>query len=122
MLPIVVVLLFVVVGGMNFLAKNDLKNHGVIVNAKIIEYLPPGKAMSDANYRCEFIYKGEIKRLISQSRIRLNKSSHEGQYFPALYSEKYDELRILMTPEDFDEFGIIYPDSLLNKVIDVQAN
>lgn len=116
---LIVVILLCSVVIKNCISSNSLKKEGIIVNVKILEYLPPGKSMSEANYLCQFSYQGEIKKLISQSRIRHNKSSYEGQYFPALYSDKYNELRILMKPEDFEEFGLNFPDSLLNRVIDI---
>ena len=80
--------------------------------------MPPGKSMSYALYKCEFNYEGISKILISQSSIEKNIRSYVGQYFPALYSKKYDELRILMRQEDFKEFGIVYPDSLIVRIND----
>jgi translation elongation factor P/translation initiation factor 5A len=103
-----------------FLSQNcrtkDLKTNGKVVNVKIIEMLPAGKAGVPCSYRCEFIYNEKLKNLISSSRVRFNKAFYVGQYFPAMYSEKTGALRILMTSEDFEEFNITYPDSLLNRV------
>lgn len=104
---------------MNLQKSYSLKQNGEIVTVKITESLSPGKGGIYANYRCEFTYKKEVKNLVSQSRIRHNRSSYEGQYFPAMYSSTSDAIRLLMKPEDFEEFGISYPDSLLNRVIDI---
>jgi translation elongation factor P/translation initiation factor 5A len=98
---------------------NDLKSNGKLVSVKIIEYLPPGKAMNFANYKCSFLFNNNSKELISQSRIQSNRIAYVGQYFPAMYSEKTDAIRVLMTSEDFEEFNIPYPDSLLNRVFPV---
>lgn len=112
--------IYVVVGVTSLVCScgaKDLKENGQVINVKIVDYLPPGKSMSQANYRCEFVYNGEVKNLISQSSIRHNKSLYVGEYFPAMYSPKTDAIRILMLPEDFSEFNIPYPDSLLSRVI-----
>ncbi|MBC7934128.1 MAG: hypothetical protein H7Y86_02035 [Rhizobacter sp.] len=87
-------------------AERDLKKNGKIVQALITEYLPPGKSMSEANYRCEFKYKGKIKSLISESRIRYRQRSYVGKTFPAIYSAKYDFVRLLLTSDDALEFDI----------------
>lgn len=100
-------------------SEKDIKKNGVLITTKIVEYLPPGKSMNYANYSCEFSYNGQLKRLTSKSRIQYNRTSFIGSYFPAMYSAKSDAIRILMKPEDFEEFGIPYPDSLLNQVIDL---
>jgi translation elongation factor P/translation initiation factor 5A len=105
----------------NCFSARDLKTNGVLVDVRIIEYLPPGKAMSYANYRCEFIYKGEMKKLVSSSNVKYRREFYVGQNFPAMYSEKYDVVRVLMKSEDFEEFNLPFPDSLIYRVIDMPS-
>ena len=95
---------------------NDLKQNGVIVNVRIMELLGPTKRRCyDPSFRCEFEYKKEHKNLISPSSIRKDAYSYVGQLYPALYSEKTNTLRLLLTEEDFQEYDQKYPDSLLKK-------
>lgn len=97
---------------------NDLKDNGKVITVKIIERLLPAKGGVSPSFRCEFTYNEQVKVLISPSSITHNKKSYVGSYFPAIYSPKSDAIRILMKSEDFEEFGIPYPDSLLYKVND----
>ena len=100
----------------------DLEKNGVIVNAKILERMSPGKSMQQARFKCEFFYKEQKKILFSTSNIRYTKERFEGEYFPALYSEKFDVLHILMTSDDFEEINLKIPDSLIFRVIDIRPD
>lgn len=98
-------------------ATNDLKTNGVIVNARIIDFLGSGQGGSGANpdYLCEFTYKNEDKRMISTSRVKERGSSYVGKTYPAIYSEKTNTLVLLMFEEDFEYYNRAYPDTLINK-------
>ena len=115
---VVVLLLFIYVGIETYLSKSDLRDKGIKVNVKIIEAIFPTHGGGNGSYgfRCVFVYNGEQKKLISASRIKIRASSYIGQTFPALYSKKYDELRLLMTQEDFEEFNLEFPDSMVHRV------
>lgn len=93
----------------------DLKRNGIVVNAKILEVLKPPKGMAYRNFRCEFEFGGEIKSEISPSSIHTNSSYYVGKIYPALYSQRTNTLRILITIDDYAELGLEYPDSLFRK-------
>lgn len=116
---VLVSVIFISVFFKNCVTKKGLREKGVIVNVKIIELLPAGKAGVPCSYVCQFNYKGEILNLTSISSIRNKKNSFVGRYFPAIYLEGSNAIRILMKPDDFEDFGIAYPDSLINRVIDI---
>ncbi len=100
----------------NKLEKLDIKKNGIVVQVKIIDYIPPGKGGRRAQYKCIFEFDKIKKILISQSTIKSNRYFYLKKQFPALYSVKYDAIRLLMTPEDFAEFNLPFPDSLYNKI------
>jgi hypothetical protein len=108
-----VIALFIFIGIQNKIETNDLKSHGIIVNVRIMEFIS-GKS-GYGSYTCEFFYKGVKKDLISSSNITNHFTYYIGEMFPAIYSEKYEVLRILMIGKDFEEFGLKFPDSLLNR-------
>ncbi len=56
-----------------------------MVTATITDFLGSGKGGSGDNpsYRCEFLYKGEHKSLISQSSVKSKTLSYLGKTFPA---------------------------------------
>lgn len=97
---------------------NDLKDNGVIVNAKIIEVLAPPKGGVNVSFRCEFNHNGVLKKLISASNIRTKPSTYIGHIYPALYSEKSDKIRLLLTEEDYKEYNQQYSDSQIKKYIE----
>ena len=114
LIPISIVLIFVYFGIQNFQATNDLKKNGIMVNATITEWLGSSKGGSgdNPNYRCEFTYKGGRKSLISQSSVKSKTLSYIGNTYPALYSEKTNTVRLLMSEEDYKAYNRKYPDSL----------
>src|SRR5688572_20150039 len=117
LIPFLVVLIFITVGVQHRLANNDLEKNGMIVNATIVEYLGSTKGGSGANpsFKCSFPYKGHLQSLITSSSVKENAFSYIGKSYPALYSERTNTLRLLMTPEDFSKFGRKYPDSLMQE-------
>ena len=113
-IPFGIVLLFVMVGLNKCQKTKDLKEHGVLVEATITDWLGSHKGAGGVNpsYRCEFFYKGKKLSLISGSRVKGKGVSYVGKTYPALYSEKTNAVRLLMFPEDYEEYNIKYPDSL----------
>jgi hypothetical protein len=116
-LPLLIVLLFIATGIHRCFAARDLKKNGVIVHARIVDYLGSAKGGTAANpgYRCSFSYKGRTLSENSKSRVKRKAFSHIGKWYPAMYSERTHTVRLLMFREDFEEFGLEYPDSLANR-------
>jgi len=113
-IPISIVLLFIIVGINQCRQTNDLKRNGVIVTATITDWLGSHKGAGGVNpdYRCEFYYKGKKHSLISRSSVKEKGLSYVGKTYLALYSEKTDAVRLLIFPEDYEEYNVKYPDSL----------
>ena len=101
-----------------FRKRNDeyLKKEGVLVEARIIKVLNPYKGGVYFSFECGFIFKDKEKTEISPSKIIKQPNDYLGKTYPALYSESTNELRLLMTPDDYNEYGLKYPDSLPEKV------
>ena len=95
---------------------DDLRQHGVLVNVKVIEVLLPPKAGVAVNFRCGFTYNGEQKKLISSSNVKEHASRYVGELCPALYSPKKNNLRVLLRPEDFEEYNVPLTDSLIEVI------
>lgn len=114
LIPIVIILIFVYAGIEHMRATNDLEKNGIIVNATITDWLGSTRGGSGSNpkYRCEFMYKGESKSLISLSSVKSKGLLYIGRTFPALYSEKTNTVRLLMNQEDYKKYNLEYPDSL----------
>lgn len=114
LIPIGIVLLFIIVGINKCEQTKDLKKHGVLVKATITDWLGSHKGAGGVNpsYRCEFYYKGKKHSLISGSSVKEKGISYVGKTYPALYSEKKDEVSLLIFPKDYEEYNVKYPDSL----------
>ncbi len=115
--PFVIVLIFVLVFVQRCFRDYDVRLNGILVNATIVEYLGSTKGGSgvNPNYLCRFKYQGKDRTLISPSGIKSEGQSYVGKTFPALFSSKTNSLRLLITEDDYVEFGIDYPDSLKYK-------
>lgn len=108
-----IILLFVIAGLNQYRQTNDLKRNGVIVTATITDWLGSHKGAGvNPSYRCEFYYKRKRHSLISRSSVKENGMSYVGKTYPALYSEKTDAMKLLIFPEDYEEYNIKYPYSL----------
>lgn len=90
--------------------QNDLKKHGVIVEAKIIMVNFGGKV--SGGFGCLINYNGVEKSLSSPSSIRKGSIDFIGKTFPAMYLPGSRVLEVLITPKDFEKFGMPFPDSL----------
>ena len=113
-IPAIVVLIITAVGINKCKQNNDLKCNGSIIQAKITDYLSSHKGAGgvNPNFRCEFYYKGRKRSLISNSKVKEKGISYIGKEYPALYSEKTDAVRLLIFPEDYEEYNLKFPDSL----------
>ena len=89
--------------------KNDLKSDGIIVNAVIIDMLVPTKGVP--SYQYKFVYNGKVYTDDNNRGIQ-TKYFFIGKTFPAMFSPKTGNSELLMTPEDFKEYGLNFPDSL----------
>ena len=90
--------------------QNDLKKHGVIVEAQIIRVNLGGR--TSGGFQCLIKYKNKEKELPSPSTLVKGSSYFVGKTFPAMYLPGKDILEILITPRDFEKFNIPFPDSL----------
>lgn len=95
--------------------QRDLRENGVIVQAKILKVLNPYKGGVYFSFYCEFEFNGEVKRAFSESRVDRHANYYLGKTLPALYSERTGALRLLFTSEDYQEYDREYPlDTLQN--------
>jgi hypothetical protein len=115
------IIITIILGSIVFLQvqKRTLIASGKLITVRIINRLPSGKGMNNAVYECEFLLDGKVKRNTSTTEIENNKDFYVGKFYPALFLENTNALKVLITPEDFEEFGLKYPDSLLSKVTDI---
>ena len=102
--------LFLFVALENCAAVNDVKKNGRLVKATLKEYIS-GKG-SGKSFRCEFYYKNKKRTVISISS-ETGGYSYENKVYPALYSPKYDELKLLITDDDYTSYNVD-KDSILN--------
>ena len=107
---VVVVALFIVSIIFRNINQNDLKRNGIIVQAKILRVNFGGKV--GGGFQCLIEYKNEEKELSSPSSLVGGKFHFIGKTFPAMYLPGKNILEILITPRDFEEFNIPFPDSL----------
>jgi len=97
-----------------FRGRNEeyLKKEGVLVEARIIKVLNPYKGGVYFSFQCEFKFNTEERTGISPSKVIKLPNDYLGKTYPALYSERTNELRLLITPDDYNEYGLKYTDSL----------
>ena len=93
----------------HFYRKEELRSKYLLMNCKIISISSNYK--SAPTFECEFFYNGQQK--IVGSNTNVNKERiFIGKYFPIAYSPKINVGQILITPEDFKNYDIPFPDSL----------
>jgi hypothetical protein len=90
--------------------QTDLKNHGTLVNAKIIRVNSGGR--TSGGFECIFSYQGKVLEQPSPSTLQKGTFNFVNKTFPAMYSRKYQTLEVLITPTDFEKYNIPFPDSL----------
>jgi hypothetical protein len=84
-----------------------LKENGILLTCKIID-VSMGK---NSSFECEFYYNGKYLRRTAGSRAKKT-TYFLYQYFPLIYAPDIDAARLLITPKDFEDYGIAFPDSL----------
>src|SRR6185312_12407547 len=89
---------------------DELKKNGVIVEAQIIRVNHGGR--TSGGFECLIKYNHEEKKLSSPSSLVGGKFHFIGKTFPSMYLPDKNILEILITPRDFEEFNIPFPDSL----------
>jgi hypothetical protein len=92
-----------------FYRKNELNTNYVLLNCKIISKSSNYKSIE--SFDCQLIYKGSIKSVSANSGVK-KKNIFVGKYFPMAYSPKLNMGQILITPKDFKDYNIPFPDSL----------
>ena len=113
-ISILITIAFLLFGIRSRRIENEIQYNGVIVTAKIVEYLPTVKGMQSANYLCEFTFNDSVRRLVSPSSVKSNRSDVVGKSFPALFSDRTNTLRILIYDEDFERYNVVDTFSLGN--------
>ena len=98
----------------HFYRKETILNNHVILNCKIISITSNYK--SAPSFQCEIFNKNERKIVGSSTNVK-KVNIFIGKQFPMAYSEQINKGQILITPENYKEFNIPFPDSL-NWVLD----
>lgn len=97
-------------------SRNDIKTNGVLVNVRVVRCIISAKGSQYVDFECEFIFNGLVKNLVSASKVTTKCNRYVGSYFPALYSVKYDAVKVLITNDEFTEYGLEFPDSIRSKL------
>jgi hypothetical protein len=116
---ITLVVLALVVGAMlfeAFYAVGELKKNGELIHVRIEQVLPPSKGGSPYGFACSFTYHGVQKTLNSATSQREHLGKYTNKECPALYSPKSDNIRVLITQDDFDRYDVPLTDSLLHVI------
>jgi hypothetical protein len=102
-----IIILFI--GFWSFYRTYELKSNHVLLTGRIIEIASTNK--SSPVFLCEIFYEGN-RKIISSTTSISKMNLFIGKYFPFIYSNKINGGKILITPEDFNQYGILFPDSL----------
>lgn len=96
----------------------ELRENGILMNAELIDVVTTYRGTP--KYQYKFYYKGKFYIENDASGVqKLN--IFIGKTFPIIYSPKSNRSHLLMTPADFEKFGIPFPDSL-RWVLEYQNN
>ena len=90
--------------------QRNLKEHGVLVTAKILRVNYGGKV--SGGFQCAINFKNKYLKLPSPSSLKRGKLDFIGKTFPAMFLPTNETLEILITPVDFEKFNMPFPDSL----------
>jgi hypothetical protein len=93
----------------HFYSKNEIKEKYVMLECRILSIASTYR--SAPTFQCEIFYKGEIKIVTSNTNVDKNQV-FIGKRFLFAYSPKINIGEILVTPEDFKDYNIPFPDSL----------
>lgn len=95
--------------GWAFYVNRELKDNFVIVKGKVVSIA--SNFRSAKKFVCNVYYKGEIKVVTCNSNVYKN-AIFIGKSFDFAYSPIIGKARILITPENFTDYNIPFPDSL----------
>lgn len=84
----------------------SLLRHCIILN-----YLSSVKG-GGGSFKCQIIDSNENLIVISFTTVQKGMQKLKGRFFPILYSKSYDDGIVLITPEDFTNANLVFPDSL----------
>lgn len=90
--------------------QRNLKEHGVLVTAKILRVNIGGRV--SGGFQCAINYHNKYLELPSPSSVKRKNFDFIGKTFPAMFLPTNETLEILITPVDFEKFNIPFPDSL----------
>ena len=102
---IIIVTVFLVI------SKRNLHKHGILLNARTTNWASGAKMSLDLKY--EFYHKG--KKIIGSTAFNdfRGNNDFEKRYFTVMYySGLGGHSQLLITPADFKEFNLPFPDSL----------
>ncbi|MDB5200834.1 MAG: hypothetical protein JWQ27_243 [Ferruginibacter sp.] len=93
----------------HFYRKDKIQTQGILLTCKIVSIT--SNFRSAPSFQCEVIFKGQ--KLIVGSNTNVDKNKiFIGKHFPIMYSSEINKGQILVTPNNFAEMGIPFPDSL----------
>lgn len=89
----------------------EIQKNGILINAKIVDKSIPTRGGS-FYYTCTFTYNGKTQELTSPTSIEKNGSRYLHKVCPAIYSPVTNNIRLLLTEDDFTEYNVPLTDSL----------
>jgi hypothetical protein len=103
------IFIFLILVLFSYFEQYNLKKNKILINGEFLEYKSGGRSGVWINYKYEFnsiTYKGSKSKVV-YSRNFIGKS------FPTVINSKNpSSSEMLILPEDFEEFGYTFPDSL----------
>ena len=90
--------------------QRSLKEHGVLVTAKILGVNIGGRV--SGGFQCAINYQNNYLKLPSPSTLKRGNFDFIGKTFPAMFLPRNETLEILITLVDFEKFNMPFPDSL----------
>jgi hypothetical protein len=104
------IFIFLILVLFSYFEQYNLKKNKILINGEFLEYKSGGNKSGDwINYKYEYkskTYKGSIRKVV-YSRNFIGKS------FPTVINSKNpSSSEMLILPEDFEEFGYTFPDTL----------
>ena len=93
----------------HFYAKKEVRSDYVLIPCRIISIA--SNYRSAPVFQCEITYNGQLKTVTSNSNV-MKKEIFVGKDFLMAYSPLLNIAQILITPEDFEEYNMPFPDTL----------
>ena len=103
------IFIFLIIDLIRHFEQYNLKKNKILINGEFLEYISGGRSGDWINYKYEYkskTYEGsKYKVVLSRNFI--------GKSFPiVLNSKNPSSSEMLILPEDFEEFGYTFPDTL----------